>query len=466
MKLIRLTIAQLCTTVALGSMIACATDAPTDAGEPSSEATAGARVDHPRVAVRTYDDGLVALNDRLPGFGGMWFDEAGAPQVHLTDAGAPAMVVAELAAYFDSNGARGAGQEMAQRARIYPARYEFGELSGWHRAFKAAGIPRGVTMLDVDDRENRFTIGIETQAFEDEVWVAVDEVGVPREAVTIEIVERPQLMQSLDQLYTPRIAGLQINTTNGGVRDSACTLGFLGIRPFDQAMFVVTASHCTFVPWSVTGDWFGQPFLSDTIGYEVADPPLFDHVADSGCPVYNPRTNLPVRCRYSDAAAILATHHINPSWHGTIAGTVFSSLVIQDSWTITSLTGVGVNWQVTKVGRTTGTSYGLIRRACADVWHSVGTFEDVFLLCQSAASVEGGLGDSGGPVFANDPFPTGYGEYRPVMLQGLYWGRALRTTGPVGSFEPYQWYSSTWQILDELRPYLGSYLNPMRHLYP
>ena len=193
----------------------------------------------------------------------------------------------------------------------------------------------------------------------------------------------------------------------------------------------------------------GQPTIANPIGYEIADPPLFTNSDNPDCPVYS--TNLiQARCRYSDASLLLATYDIAPAWHGTIASTYINTITINDTYSITNTTTiVGAGWPIRKVGRTTGTTAGSVRRICADVAHSrLTSWEDAFLLCQGeTADLVMGGGDSGGPVYADDIWGSGWGYHNPVALQGILWGR--------GYYNSFYYYSLFPHIDDELSAVTG-----------
>ncbi len=205
----------------------------------------------------------------------------------------------------------------------------------------------------------------------------------------------------------------------------------------------------------------GQPVESDTIGYEVWDPALFTNAADPNCPVNNPQISglYPVRCRYTDAALLIGVSGLNPAWHGTIAGTPLNDVTQTDSWSITGQSTIaGVGQSVRKVGRTTGTTAGTIREICKHVWHSTASGYDVWMLCQGGASISANPGDSGAPVYMDDEWPSGYGYYNPVMLQGILWGRRIvSTTPPYGTAGSYEYYSLATMIVNELRPGLPNW---------
>lgn len=408
---------------------------------------------------QTYDDHLVELNDSVPGFGGLYYDSTGTPHVYLMQHGNRERAVTQVGRYFEARGARGKGAALAATVQFRDAKYEFHQLSQWHRLLKSAGVPAGVTMLDVDDLANRLAIGVDGEHSVVAVQEWLMNVGIPSDAAAIMVVVRPRLLTTLQQPYAPRMAGLQISTRSQSPPDSACTLGFLSYDVGTGAAHVVTNSHCTNARWSASGDWIGHPYETDTIGNEVVDPPLFSNLQNPECPQFRPGTSVQARCRYSDAAVFLAS--FRPRGHGKIALTNGSDLTIQGAWTITSTMIVGVGTTVRKVGRTTGTSVGIVRHICADAWHSTEGGNDVVLLCQGAADFASDAGDSGAPVFADDFWSTGYGYDNPVMLQGILWGNALVGTSYPYSLSPYTWYSLTPYIQDEIQPYLGSYLDPV-----
>lgn len=189
-----------------------------------------------------------------------------------------------------------------------------------------------------------------------------------------------------------------------------CTLGYAA--RWGSTDGIVTNSHCTQRQGGTEGTLFGQPTLATVAGNEMLDPPLF---TGGSCPSGR-------RCRYSDAAfansfvsATVNRGYIakagtgTPTWNGT------DLFRLQSKFDHPPLGSV-----VTKVGRTTGLTRGVVDYTCAtmNIYNT-----DITLLCQGHASYYNEPGDSGAPVF-----DEGYGR-----VMGISWGKS--DTGSV--FSPF-----------------------------
>ncbi len=218
--------------------------------QPASQAMAG----HKLTRSKTPDDEYLELNDRLPDFGGLFFDESGAPNVFLLDPTKRGAAVVALAEYFGRAGAGQRAQELASRVVTHQGAYTFRALAEYRQRFMQ-GMPIGVTSLDVDDRLNRFVIGIETAEAEQTIRSEVARYGIPSDAVLTVVEGRSELLVTLQQQASPsKIAGYQINTIDNPLTN-ACTLGALAFDGVDStSMYFVTASHCTDAMFAMTGD--------------------------------------------------------------------------------------------------------------------------------------------------------------------------------------------------------------------
>ncbi len=339
------------------------------------------------------DRDFANLTERVPGFGGLWFDEAGRLNVYLKDPG--------QAGYFLA---------MDPEARIRRGRYDFAELAGWRKAARPAVLDRsGFVYLDIDETENRIRIGVELAASRADVRSirrALREAGVPRRAVVIERTEPILQMATLRDLVRPVVGGLQIRWSG-----FLCTLGF-NASVGGTAGFV-TNSHCTDQQGGVSRrrpTLYYQPLNqvpAEFIGTETIDPKYFKR--KSGCP-------RGAACRFSDSA-FAEYDSAGLSGGDVIAATTScsqggSGLTIGGSHTITGTASgnASVGTTVTKVGRTTGCSTGQVSGSCVDTGVSG---SNIVLLCQDFVDAAVGGGDSGSPVF------EGSGN---VTLRGILWG--------------------------------------------
>lgn len=343
---------------------------------------------------------FVQLSEEIPGFAGYWY-EGGERVVALTDpaqaekaqAVLDARISAPEAAHRDE--AQGTG-----RTRYVEAKYDYKTLRAWRDgAVDAAFEQDDATFIDLDEVNNRITVGLLSEDARGAVSERMTKAGVPAEAVNFEVTGPVEQEQTLQNFFRPLMGGYQIQNPGGGT----CTLGFITRNPTNGAPAFVTNSHCTNTYWGFDGVAFGQAQWWQGVGNEVRDPIGF-------------RCFLWGRCRFADAALVqvnvpTAINQIaRTTWWGT-PGNPGSITVANPPLQIVS----HVWWpawgqMVDKVGRTTGWNYGFVRNTCVLVNVSFSRR----LLCQYYADYWSQGGDSGSPVF------IWWGDR--VGLTGLHWG--------------------------------------------
>ena len=377
--------------LAAGSVLllaSCSDDSgPADTAGPS-DATLAVR------AQGSPDDPL-ALGRSVPGFGGFFFDAAGAPTVYLKDAGRRAEAEQALEPFFRAQGlAKG-------QLRVRHGDYDWTELERWYaQATPEVLALRGAVYVDADEASNRVRIGVEPGS-QGAVRSALARLGMPDAAVIVEerepvrfaVAPRPR-GPSLQGLVRPIVGGVQINFPG-----FLCTLGFNIPGGF------ITNSHCTTTQGGVESTPYYQPTssASSRVATEAEDP----NYTTAGCPTGRV-------CRRSDASRASYQAGFSQFTVGRIARTdrPGRSLNIVGNFTIRSEGPAAVGSVVNKVGRTTGWSQGQVTNTCVNTNVS-GT--NITQLCQSFVSATVGSGDSGSPVFA---VTSG----TDVRLVGILWG--------------------------------------------
>jgi len=343
-----------------------------------------------------------ALARAVPGFGGLFLDESGAPTVYLTDPGQRLSAQRALAGI-----ARQHGFE-ASALQVRRGEFTWRQLEGWFGpGSKGALAERGVVYADLDEASNRVTIGVENAEAGGRARAVLRRLGVPDRAVLIRESRPIEPVATLRDRVRPVGGGLQIN-----FGDFACTLGFNAIR--SGVASYITNSHCTNVQGGSEGTKHYQQdrFHANTqIGTEVADPVYF---TGGACPATR-------RCRFSDSSRGKYLTGVSKTLgrivRTTSRGSLTGSLTISTtnpSFTINSeransLVGQTVN----KIGRTTGWTFGKVTNTCVTVNVSG---SNITQLCQSLVSAGVGAGDSGSPVF------NWSGTGSTVRLAGILWG--------------------------------------------
>ncbi len=352
------------------------------------------------------DDLLSAVARQIPAFGGMYVGAKGELEIYLVDTRQLAAAETAIASVFG----RDRFDMSTARARL--AQYAFADLKGWHDRHRLSTLAiRGVVATSIHKSSNRLRVAVATTDVTRAVQTALANAGVPAAAVEIVVMKPISQWDSLLDRRRPLLGGLEV----GG---SGCTLGFLATLQ-GQAGFV-TCSHCTNVQGGVEGTVLHQPTISgddNRIGIETADPAYF---SGSGCPSGR-------QCRFSDAAFF--ARRGGPSQSTPLATAAFGHLADADSALdiLAELQIVGravapVDGElIAKVGRTSGTTTGLIADTCMDL-NTNGT--NFTLLCQDlvtqTGSTRGGPGDSGSAVFSESATPIS--SLPPATLYGLVWG--------------------------------------------
>jgi hypothetical protein len=362
----------------------------------------------PGIPAGSADDELVRMGREIPGFGGLYFDERGRPNVFLLDPEGPG---------------RAALKSLGAEVVVHRGDYEIERLIDWRLQLRPVLAVPGVVFLDVDERANRVVVGLDATRAKsldrDRLERRILAAGVPRPAVVLRETAHIEPWTGLQDKVRPAAGGLQIVFSG-----FACTLGFNAYR--DASFGFLIASHCTDVMGEVEGTRFYQslPGKGNAIGTETADP---EFSTDPPCPAGK-------RCRFSDTAF---AKYDNPRLGGlgkiarpVSGGSESGTLTLKPTSARFSITGRAgapmVGDFVHKVGRTTGWTFGTVIGTCMDVNEDV----DVTLFCQSLVQLGGGPGDSGSPVFTVLPG-------NKARLVGLLWGGGDDPTlGIVGVFSP------------------------------
>src|SRR5829696_9183440 len=206
---------------------------------------------------RSADQELVRMGRQIPGFGGLYYDERGRPNVYLL---AP------------EGAGKSALKSLGAQVLVHRGDYEFERLLGWRLELRPVLALPGVVFLDVDEGRNRVVIGLDSSSRSksldrDRLELQLLATSVPRQAVVLEEAERFETLAGLRDKLRPAPGGAQIVFSS-----FVCTLGFNAFRGRDFG-FVIN-SHCTSVRSEVGGTRYSQniPSRGTGIGVEIADP--------------------------------------------------------------------------------------------------------------------------------------------------------------------------------------------------
>jgi hypothetical protein len=278
-------------------------------------AEAVTRESHPIPSMRSLTRGpleaeFAELEARIPGFAGWHFDANGNVVVSLKEVSRKEEALAQVApraeARRDQRGPHiAADAKLRYEAR--QARYSFLELAAY-RASVQQNFPGGITRFDVDEVKNVLALGVAEKEDVGRIRAFVTRLGIPADAVTIDVAQPAKTRAHLFQYHRPLRGGSQIMFRNRYNQQSVCTLGVNGVY-FNDSNYkgFITASHCTQYPWSYAGNNAGQGSLAtaDLVADEYDDPYYWDHAYADFCPVDTPLSGgwaTVVGCRWSDAA--------------------------------------------------------------------------------------------------------------------------------------------------------------------
>lgn len=384
---------------------------------------------------------LLRVEEKLPGFGGLFYGDDDAVMVYIKqdrlypppppdDEAEPSQLesLAEVAirevygrAIFDLVCHQGMSSDnlVFRSLKILPGAYTVGELREWRDLAKGLLAKHDVQFVDLDESANRVAIGILSENTRALIARELGSLGVPVEAVNIKVVER------VEPLGIDSVGG--IPEGGRGLGGDGCTFGFGAVigdpSSRSDALFsgFFTNSHCTSKYAAVDSASFllgpGGAFL----GVERVDPPYYRCI------------NFPaVGCRRSDAAFV-EYRSDEPGWSGEIGRIAQTEGVNSESlefaaddprfFKITEKSAYHVHGQVLdKVGRATGWTSG--RVSGTDVWQLVGKKDNTIVMLTDQVAVSSDVrrladrGDSGSPVF----FRCGAERGPNVRLSGLLWG--------------------------------------------
>ncbi|MGQ0815216.1 MAG: hypothetical protein ACT4O1_12285, partial [Gemmatimonadota bacterium] len=366
----------------------------------------------------------------VPGFGGYFLDESGAPTVYLTDATQRAAAEDALAGFLADRGFS------ASDLRVRQGSYDYLQLDAWHAGSWAQALAvSGAIFTDLDEGSNQLRFGAVDAASAANVAAAVAAAGVPTEAFTVEVTAPIEPLHTLRDRVRPVQGGYQINFLDaGGVRTVSflCTMGFNVVK--NGVNSFITNSHCTnhqggteipteyYQPlMDPDGDRLVNP--ENFIGTEVEDP----HYDAVSCAMdFLPGTV----CRYSDAARAEYAGD-QPFDLGRIARTTVGYQDLPEGGAVLDVDPNDPAFRIVqeskrsvlgevanKVGRTTGWSFGPITQTCLNSI-VLGTVPPIVQRCQDRVRATVDSGDSGSPVFRQ------LGNGGNVRLLGILWGGSV-----------------------------------------
>lgn len=339
---------------------------------------------------------------QLPHFAGAYRDAEGRLTVTLTDMTARPEAEQAVSAVLRQIG-------RAEMEVVYaPAARSFRALDEWMQVLAAAGVP-GAAGFGIDERSNRLRVDATSAGAVPRIRALLDGLGIPRDAVALEVTGPISNAASLQGRVRPVLGGIQTRTnTNDSDRRPICTYGPNVLYGSERNM--ITNSHCTWGT-SQTGGWIGAELYQHDLPTWEADRGHYLYGIEVQDPAYSPSIyGCPAGylCRYSDAARVsLDAWSTSTDWDlGGIARTtsravlptIHGSLTINSNSSTFQILGVASDIFVgdfaEKVGRTTGWTGGNVTSTCYTVVVAPHAYP-----CQVEVAAGVGSGDSGSPVF-------------------------------------------------------------------
>jgi len=399
--------------VTAGSLLAAAcqeTPSPTDPGSVNLSVAPGT------AQQSTPSQMDVAL--AVPGFGGYFIDETGAPTVWLTDESARPLAEQALAGFLASFGWNTAD------LRVRQASYNYLQLDAWYReAWPRVLALAGAVSTDLDEGRNRLRFAGVNASVLGNIAATLTGLAVPAAATVLQVRGPVRMETALRDKVRPPDGGFQIQffPLPASPVTLVCTLGFNAVK--DGVNSFITNSHCSNVQGGtdLRTDYYQAtrggvlPVADNYIAFEADDPA---YQSGGECPLLR-------RCRTSDASR--AQYGAGQSFSiGRIARTTLLNTVLaSDDTTFFQIDAVNPTYRIVaeqstpvqgqglnKVGRTTGWTQGTVVATCENV--SI-TDSDITQLCQGLVNAFVDGGDSGSPVFGLHTDGT-------VFLAGILWG--------------------------------------------
>lgn len=346
-----------------------------------------------------YDDMMLDIAGRVPGFGGFFMNEEERVAYVWLQSGDEALlplVERELRRNF------GATLDLSNGLRILDADHDFAAL----KALQLLAIEHvlgwdDVVLADVDEVNNRVMVGVSTPAAQQRVLAFARQVG-GSDALEVELMEPITPHFQLTDSIRPVGGGLTVGP-------SGCTLGFVAARAGQVGL--VTASHCSAQMWALDGGLLTQNQYGGSIGNEVADPSGFTGAVNGyTCPGG-------YVCRTSDAAFYSLSWDATPGVNRPIAWPQqLNTLTFQGYGYVKYQSSPPAGITVQKVGVTTGRTKGIVTSTCAAVPQNG---YNRIVTCSTQANLYSAPGDSGAPVYRN---ANGAPLNPDIELYGALWG--------------------------------------------
>ena len=146
---------------------------------------------------------FLAIDEYVPGFGGMFYDDSGVLNVHFIDAATASQVTKDklldalkavfgddVLSYVLATLPSTTPEDLEDAtAKFILGRYRWADLYRWYIEITELFSFSQVVFKDIDERINRLTVGVDDMSVLPELTARLDELSVPRGAVKFEEAE-------------------------------------------------------------------------------------------------------------------------------------------------------------------------------------------------------------------------------------------------------------------------------------
>lgn len=355
---------------------------------------------------RGVQDDMLRIESAAPGFAGYYIDDAGALVARLTkpeNEGRARAAISRLMTKREHGKFNSVGH--VKTVRMSPAVYTLSQLVAWQEAlFPVLVKTPEFQLIGANVKLNRLAIGLTDKAAEHTVLDIIRQVGIPLEAVTIEIEGQHVPLSGLRGTWRPTFGGVQLMPDASGGEVGVCSLGFNVTTP-NGDKYALTAAHCV-VEWDYAtghlGDEWWQPgsLPQNKIGTVQMNPAWTS--TDTRCVSTASLCTLAdvAGIRYLDPAAFAKSVARTTCCIGPYNGE--GSLTVVGQWPVTAIVSPSLaqGAYVEKLGRTTGWTKGQVDLACAHLVFQLGSVGPYTVICTTRVSGSwADRGDSGGPEY-------------------------------------------------------------------
>jgi hypothetical protein len=384
------------------------------------------------------DELSAAVADRYPGFAGFTKGFDGAPRAAFT-AKAQMPDVAFSAQLRSMRTPQAAlALSLGESVQIARAQFDARELLTYkNRAFatgRAGG--KGTVFVDINEQTNRVEVGYDESmepAQIEQLRAQLLQSGVASAALVMVPAPKRTSNVRIDAVPGPGVGGTQISFINENNGVGLCSVGVPVVR--EGVLGFVTGSHCSNTKYGVDPAKGPSPYYTpdgQLLASENFDPPAVD------CSDFAGASDFSGYCRNADALFAAAANpgsvRLGRIWYANPA-----TLDVAGQYRISGTRDfVGAGAQVTKTGRTTGTTTGIVARTCVTAFIDQGSVRPYTVLCATEAYMRSSPGDSGGAVFVGSADGgvdvvgiLSYGSPERFIAGFSPWSQIVRDLGPL-----------------------------------